>query len=139
MARNKSSLFGAADGLFSGDNVLQQESFDYTHEVHEIHDAQVEHKVQNAQEKNLTHEEQKVHETQEAQAENVGIKRTLGSTQGRKGEKLKRINLAFDDVNYEYVRIESRRRGKNITEFINAIIEDYRVSEKGRISDSEIR
>lgn len=133
MARNKSSLFGAADGLFSGDNVLQQESLDYTHEVHDTHDAQAEHKVQNTQEKNLTHE------TQEVQAENVGIKRTLGSTQGRKGEKLKRINLAFDDVNYEYVRIESRRRGKNITEFVNEIIEDYRVSEKGRISDSEIR
>ena len=133
MARNKSSLFGAADGLFSGDNVLQQESSGHAHEAHGTHDAQTE---QEAQKVNATHEEQDVHEVQVG---NVGIKRALGSTQGRKGEKLKRINLAFDDVNYEYVRIESRRRGKNITEFVNAIIEDYRTSEKGRISDSEIR
>ena len=133
MARNKSSLFGAADGLFSGDNVLQQESPEHAHEAHGAHDVQTE---QEAQKVNATHEEQDVHEVQVG---NVGIKRALGSTQGRKGEKLKRINLAFDDVNYEYVRIESRRRGKNITEFVNAIIEDYRTSEKGRISDSEIR
>ena len=133
MARNKSSLFGAADGLFSGDNVLQQESSEHAHEAHGAHDVQTE---QETQEVNATHEEQDIHEVQVG---NVGIKRALGSTQGRKGEKLKRINLAFDDVNYEYVRIESRRRGKNITEFVNAIIEDYRTSEKGRISDSEIR
>lgn len=133
MARNKSSLFGAADGLFSGDNVLQQESSEHAHEAYGAHDVQTE---QEAQEVNATHEEQDIHEVQVG---NVGIKRALGSTQGRKGEKLKRINLAFDDVNYEYVRIESRRRGKNITEFVNAIIEDYRTSEKGRISDSEIR
>lgn len=49
-----------------------------------------------------------------------------GTTQGRKGQKLPRINLGFSTENHEYLRKESRRRGLTITAFINQIIDDYR-------------
>lgn len=136
MARNKSSQFGAADGLFSVDSINNPESSLNVQDVHDTH------------KEPETHEEQEIHDVQEVQAVQevprvlgAGIekKKTLGSTQGRKGERLKRINLAFDDENHEYVRLESRRRGISITEFVNLIIEEYRMSDKGRISDDEIR
>lgn len=137
MARNKSSRdFGAADGLFSVGSINNSDSSNATQDVLEAH---VEPE---------THEEQGTHDAQEVQAaqevqhvldSGIETKKTLGSTQGKKGEKLKRINLAFDDENYEYIRLESRRRGRSITAFVNAIIEEYRLSDKGRIRDSEIR
>lgn len=139
MARNKTSQFGAADGLFSVDSINNSDSSRDTQEVHAAHD------VYEVHEKSEIQEEQKAqnaHETQmvqEVQVAKMNMKKTLGSTQGRKGEKLKRINLAFDDENHEYVRLESRRRGRSITQFVNEIIEEYRQSSKGRISDAEIR
>lgn len=51
-----------------------------------------------------------------------------GTTQGRKGHKLKRINMAFSDDNHEYIKKESRHRGISATEFVNNIIGDYRKS-----------
>ncbi len=120
MARNKSSMFGAADGLFSADSLNEQASLSNAQEVQEVQQVQ------------------EVQEVHEVHVQDTVMKKKLGSTQGRKGVKLKRINLAFDDMNYEYIRLEAKRRGKTITEFVNGIIEDYRVSEKGIISDSNI-
>lgn len=159
MARNKSSVFGAADGLFPVENSNEDDHFDNTHENHEaqemhvahevpfehdeqeIHDAQKEqerHEVLGVYEEQEQHEVHDAHEEQEVQ-ETHEYGRKLGSTQGRKGEKLKRINIAFDDENYEYVRLESRRRGHSITKFVNDILEQYRLSDEGRISDAEIK
>lgn len=159
MARNKSSVFGAADGLFSVENSNEDDRFDNTHEnreaqemhvVHEVpfeHDEQEIHEVQkeqelhevlNVQKEQEKQEAQDAHEVQAAQEQHEAGKK-LGSTQGRKGEKLKRINIAFDDENYEYVRLESRRRGHSITKFVNDILEQYRLSDEGRISDAEIQ
>ncbi|MBH1942537.1 hypothetical protein I5677_16720 [Mobilitalea sibirica] len=63
--------------------------------------------------------------TQEVQHVQVERKE-IGTTQGRKGQKLKRINMAFSDINHEYITIESRRRGISSTAFVNQIIDDYR-------------
>lgn len=49
-----------------------------------------------------------------------------GSTQGKKGQKLPRINLGFSTENHNYLKFESRRRGLTITAFINLIIEEHR-------------
>lgn len=139
MARNKTSQFGAADGLFSVDSINNSDSSRDTQEVHAAHDAYEVHeesKIQEEQETQNTHEVQMV---QEVHGTGINTKKTIGSTQGRNGEKLKRINLAFSDENHDYVRLESRRRGKSITQFVNAIIEEYRMSDKGRIRDDEIR
>lgn len=47
-------------------------------------------------------------------------------TQGKKSLKLKRINLAFSDPNYEFVRTMAAVRGQSITEFINDLLADTR-------------
>jgi predicted DNA binding CopG/RHH family protein len=66
-----------------------------------------------------TQEEQKVHDVHEVHKE-------IGTTQGKKGQKLKRINMAFSDINHEYITKESRRRGISGTAFVNLIIDEYR-------------
>jgi len=50
----------------------------------------------------------------------------IGTTQGRKGMKLRRINMAFSDINYEYVKKTSRMNGMSATEFINMLIDEHR-------------
>ena len=81
MALNRTSKFGADEGLFK-------------------------------------QEVQKVQEVQE--------NKNIGSTQGKKGQKLKRINMAFSDRNHEYITKESRKRGMSATAFVNMIIDEYR-------------
>lgn len=44
-------------------------------------------------------------------------------TQGRKGCKAPRINMAFTPVNYEFLKRESKKNGETITQFANRIIE----------------
>ena len=46
-------------------------------------------------------------------------------TQGRKGVKAERINMAFSDSNYQFIRVMARATGKTMTEFTNAIISEY--------------
>lgn len=79
----------------------------------EVHEAQEIHEI------NKVHE---VHEVQEVQE----IQKEIGTTQGKKGFKLKRINMAFSDINHAYVTQESRRRGISSTAFVNLIIDEYR-------------
>lgn len=72
------------------------------------------------------------HDTQEVQYVQELIqlpKKEIGNTQGKKGMKLKRINMAFSDDNHEYITIESRRRGISATAFVNLIIDLYRKDE----------
>lgn len=45
-----------------------------------------------------------------------------GTTQGRKGCKAKRINMAFTPENYRYIFTMSRIRGESLTQFLNAVI-----------------
>lgn len=65
---------------------------------------------------------QEVHQVHEVQ----NIQKEIGTTQGKKGLKLKRINMAFSDVNHEYITKESRRQGLSCTAFVNQIIDEYR-------------
>lgn len=46
----------------------------------------------------------------------------MGKTSGRKGVKMKRINMAFTPANYDYIRTVSKLRGESMSEFVNAII-----------------
>jgi len=54
------------------------------------------------------------------------VQKNIGTTQGKKGQKLKRINMAFSDVNHEYITKESRRQGISSTAFVNLIIDEYK-------------
>ena len=47
-------------------------------------------------------------------------------TQGRKGCKAIRINMAFTPENHEFIKIMASITGKTMTEFTNLVIERYR-------------
>lgn len=49
-------------------------------------------------------------------------------TQGRKGKKKPRINMAFEPHLYEFIRAEAERQDISLTQFVNEIIEFYRKS-----------
>ena len=106
MARNKTSKFGAAEGLFE---TQQQETLDVqnVHEVQEVQEEKIIKETRNVQEVQDVHEE-------------------MPATQGKKGAKAKRLNLAYSDANYEYISKESRKRGLTMTQFLNDIIATYR-------------
>ena len=44
-----------------------------------------------------------------------------GTTQGRKGCKSARINMAFEPDIHEYIRIMARVRGQTVTQFTNYV------------------
>lgn len=47
-------------------------------------------------------------------------------TQGRNGAKLKRINMAFSDENYDFLFTVGQFKGLSITAYVNEIIAAYR-------------
>ena len=47
-------------------------------------------------------------------------------TQGRKGCKANRINMAFTPENHEFIKVMATISGKTMTEFANLIVERYR-------------
>ena len=47
-------------------------------------------------------------------------------TQGRKGVKADRINMAFSSGNYQFIKVMARATGKTMTEFTNIVIAAYR-------------
>lgn len=44
-------------------------------------------------------------------------------TQGKKGLKAMRMNMAFSPTNTDYIRVMSGIKGMTMTQFINAVIE----------------
>jgi hypothetical protein len=62
----------------------------------------------------------------EASAEEKSARASALRTQGRKGCKAVRINMAFSPENYEFIRIMARVTGKTMTEFANLTIAKYR-------------
>lgn len=54
------------------------------------------------------------------------VKKDYVRTQGRKGFKKPRINLAFDSENFlDEIRNQAKREGKSITQFVNDTVADY--------------
>ena len=47
-------------------------------------------------------------------------------TQGRKGCKATRINMAFTPENHEFIKVMAKATGRNMTEFTNVVIAAYR-------------
>lgn len=54
-------------------------------------------------------------------ADDIQEAREQGKTQGRKGCKAIRINMAFTPEVYDYIKIMSRVRGETITDFTNHV------------------
>lgn len=51
-------------------------------------------------------------------------------TQGRKGQKTPRMNLAIPEDVYEYIRRESRKQGMTYSEFICAVMRQRQQTEE---------
>lgn len=96
MALNRKSAFGAADGLFDKSKEDTDISTRSTGST-----------------RRYTQDVQEVHEK-------------LPQTQGKKGAKAKRINMAFSDENHEWIKKESRRQGISATQYVNDIVAQER-------------
>lgn len=62
----------------------------------------------------------------EATPEEAKARASNLKTQGRKGCKATRINMAFTPENHEYIKVMARLTGKTMTEYTNLVIEKYR-------------
>lgn len=49
-----------------------------------------------------------------------------GQTQGKKGMKQKRINMAFTPSNLDFIRVMAGISGKTMTQYVNSVIEAER-------------
>lgn len=65
-------------------------------------------------------------------------------TQGRKGCKAVRINMAFTPDNHEFIKVMAKVTGKSMAEYLNLIVQRYREEHpekfeqaKGFINDLE--
>ena len=54
-------------------------------------------------------------------AEQAQEMRQAGTTQGRKGCKAIRINMAFSPEIHEYIKVMARVRGESVTDFTNYV------------------
>ena len=61
-----------------------------------------------------------------ASAQEAQERREALKTQGRKGVKAIRINMAFTPSNHEFIRIMAKASGRSMTELTNQVIEAYR-------------
>lgn len=61
-----------------------------------------------------------------ATPEEAAIRAAELRTQGRKGCKAVRINMAFTPDNHEFIKIMARASGKSMTEFANDVIAAYK-------------
>ena len=118
MARKRSSSFGADEGLFDNFSSQPTQQVQYQPHTHEVHEA---YEVPGKDIVPPVHMAQEVQQVQE-----IMPGRELGSTQRKKGQKLRRINMAFSDQNHSYITYESRRRGISAMAFVNLIIDEYR-------------
>lgn len=69
------------------------------------------------------HEEQQVQQVQDAQE--VQPSESM-QTQGKKGERLPRINMAFSPANHEYITVMARLKGVTMTQYVNSLIDAER-------------
>ena len=97
MARNKSSKFGVAEGLFTPS---VNEEIKPTQEVQEV-------------------------STISTSVEGYKPEIVFGATQGKKGHKASRINMAFSPENHEWLKKHSRELGISATELANEQYELY--------------
>lgn len=63
-----------------------------------------------------------------APAEEIAERQAIRRTQGRKGAKQPRVNLALSSANYDYVRTCARAAGITQISFINDIIDQHRIT-----------
>lgn len=73
----------------------------------------------------------------EAGAEEKAERAASMRTQGKKGCKAVRINMAFTPDNHDFIKTMARVTGKNMTEFTNIVIERYRTEHPELYEDAK--
>ena len=53
----------------------------------------------------------------------------FGATQGRKGHKAPRMNMAFSPVNHVWLKTKSRQLGISATDLVNQLIDQARLKD----------
>jgi len=71
------------------------------------------------------HDTKSMNDTEETYAHDVIYAKKYGTTQGKKGHKLKRIQIGFSDENFDYLEDESREIGMFLYEYVNFLVSDY--------------
>ena len=82
----------------------------------DVHDG----KQHTAQQEQQTQQGRKTYTEEQAQE-----MREAGTTQGRKGCKAVRINMAFPPEMHDFIRTMARVRGESITDFTNHVFAQY--------------
>lgn len=75
----------------------------------------------------FTQDVHKVQGVQEDSTTSTTSAITFGETQGRKGHRAPRINMAFSPENHEWIKTRSRQLGMSATEFVNTILTNERL------------
>lgn len=65
-----------------------------------------------------------------ASPEEIAARKSALRTQGRKGAKATRINMAFRPENYTFIKIYSKSTGKTLTEACNEMLDYARTDPK---------
>lgn len=76
------------------------------------------------------HEEQHTHDVHNTH--DVQTSSKLQGTQGRKGQKLPRINMAFSNENMDYLRTMASATQTNVTAYVNMLVNQDRERNKER-------
>ncbi len=63
---------------------------------------------------------------QPADGDEIAERQATMTTQGRRGCKSPRINMAFSSDNYDFIKAGAAATGLNMTQFTNLIIDRYR-------------
>lgn len=113
----KPANFNAAQGLFSNNRLNTQE----VQNTSQVQDVLETHEVCQEQYAQDTYEVQRVYDVE---GEMLG--QGLRGTQGKKGHKLPRINMAFSLENHEFIKRRSRQIGISATDFVNQLIDRER-------------
>lgn len=82
-------------------------------------------------------EEQEPQKTLKAQDAQEVQPSTSLQTQGRKGEKLPRINMAFSPANHEFISIMARLGGLSLTQYVNRLIDAEREANADKLEQAK--
>lgn len=104
-------------------DVAQKEKQQVTHQVAREHVQEAAQEAANHRRGSSTQQaEQEV--TQQVMQQTLPLPRRTVRTQGRKGKKKPRINMAFEPDVYEFILAEAQRRGMSLTQMVNELIYD---------------
>lgn len=123
----KDSARASVASAFMSSHAAQGDTQENAQDVIQKVIQQAEHDV--AQE--VTQDYTQQHPQDTPQQETLEIRRPI-RTQGRKGKKKPRINMAFEPDIYEYVRAEAEREDKSITQCVNDILYQHMKLHKKR-------